>query len=93
MAFGIASANRDEKVYDDPHRFRLDRPQPKGHMGFGGGPHVCPGAALARLEGRVLVELLVERVSKLELPESYRREKVQVFWANGPSALPVQMSA
>ena len=93
VAFGIASANRDEKVYDDPHSFRLDRPQPKGHIGFGGGPHVCPGAALARMEGRVLVELLVERVEKLSLPESYQRQKVAVFWANGPSELPAQMSA
>ena len=93
VAFGIASANRDERVYDDPHSFRLDRHQPKGHVGFGGGPHVCPGAALARMEGRVLVELLVVRVESLSLPESYQREKVDVFWANGPRSLPAQLSA
>ncbi|MFP8876922.1 MAG: cytochrome P450 [Myxococcota bacterium] len=93
VAFGIASANRDERVYDDPHSFRLDRRQPKGHVGFGGGPHVCPGAALARMEGRVLVELLVARVESLSLPESYQREKVDVFWANGPRSLPAQLSA
>ena len=93
VAFGIASANRDERVYDDPHGFRLDRHPPKGHVGFGGGPHVCPGAALARMEGRVLVELLVARVESLSLPESYQREKVDVFWANGPRSLPAQLSA
>ena len=52
VGFGLASANRDERTYDDPDEFRLDRPSAKDHLAFGGGPHVCPGASLARLEGR-----------------------------------------
>jgi cytochrome P450 len=88
VAFGIASANRDERFYDDPHRFRLDREQPKAHVAFGGGPHVCPGAVLARLEGRVFLERLVARVAKIELDEGYRFSKAPVFWANGPDRLP-----
>jgi cytochrome P450 len=88
VAFGVASANRDETLYEDPDRFRLDRPQPKGHFAFGGGPHVCPGAALARLEGRVLLDLLAERVDRIDLPKAFERVKVPVFWANGPDALP-----
>ena len=61
--FGVASANRDESIYEAPEEFRLDRPKPKGHAAFGGGPHVCPGASLARLEGRVVLEVAVERLS------------------------------
>ena len=91
VAFGIASANRDAGCFDTPDAFRLDRPQPRSHLSFGGGPHVCPGAALARLEGRVLMELLLERVSSLRVPPEFERERVPVFWANGPAALPVEL--
>jgi cytochrome P450 len=62
VAVAISSANRDEALHDAPDEFRLDRPDPKDHLGFGGGPHVCPGATLARLEGVVAVETLLERV-------------------------------
>ena len=93
VAFGLASANRDEAHYDDPHRFRLDRSQPKAHVAFGGGPHVCPGAALARLEGRIFVERLVARVARLELADDHRWQKVPVFWANGPQQLPCTLTA
>jgi hypothetical protein len=92
VAFGIASANRDERCYDEPDRFRLDRRDPKAHVAFGGGPHVCPGAALARLEGRVLLDLLAERVSEIRLPKGFRRQKVPVFWAEGPVALPAELA-
>ncbi|HEX3564312.1 MAG TPA: cytochrome P450 [Acidimicrobiales bacterium] len=66
VEMGIASANRDDAVFDDPETFRLDRPQPRGHLTFGAGPHVCPGASLARLEGLTAVEVLMERVSHME---------------------------
>ncbi len=91
VAFGIASANRDERCYEDPDVFRLDRREPKNHVGFGGGPHVCPGAALARLEARVLLESLAERVAEIRLPAGFLREKVPVFWAEGPVALPAEL--
>ena len=90
--FGVASANRDEDVYDDPDVFRLDRAKPKAHASFGGGPHVCPGASLARLEGRVLLEVAAERLARIELPEGFVREKVPVFWANGPASLPALLT-
>jgi cytochrome P450 len=93
VAFGIASANRDEAHFQDPESFRLDRPDPRGHLAFGGGPHVCPGASLARLEARVAMEVLCERVSVMELEPGYRFEKVPVFWAYGPVALPVRLRA
>ncbi|MCD9623708.1 cytochrome P450 [Rhabdothermincola salaria] len=66
VEMGIASANRDEAVYDDPDAFRLDRPEPRRHLAFGAGPHVCPGAALARLEGTVSVQVLLDRCRSLD---------------------------
>jgi cytochrome P450 len=93
VAFGLASANRDERFYGAPDEFRLDRPNPKAHVAFGGGPHVCPGSALARLEGRVLLEVLLERVSELRVEPGFERQKVAPFWANGPTALPLAVVA
>ena len=66
VEMGIASANRDESVYADPDSFRLDRPQPRNHLAFGAGPHVCPGATLARMEGTFAVEELLNRVARME---------------------------
>ncbi len=93
VAFGLASANRDEAMYDDPDAFRLDRPSARDHLAFGGGPHVCPGASLARLEGRIALEVFLERVAEARLDDGYAREPVPVFWANGPRALPVTLTA
>ena len=62
IAFGVASANRDESKYEDPHNFRLDRTNWREHFAFGGGPHICPGASLARLEARVALETFLDRV-------------------------------
>jgi cytochrome P450 len=91
VAFGIASANRDETVFDDPHSFRLDRPDPRNHLGFGGGPHVCPGATLARLEARVAVSVFLDRVAAARLAPDQGYEKVPVFWARGPRELRVEL--
>ena len=87
VAFGLLSANRDESVFDDPHAFRLDRPDPRAHVAFGGGPHVCPGASLARLEARVALSVLLDRVATIrpECPGTY--DEVPVAWAHGPRAL------
>lgn len=91
VAFGVASANRDERHFADPDEFRLDRPDPRGHFAFGGGPHVCPGSALARLEARVAVEVLLDRVSRMTPAPDFGFEKVPVFWAYGPARLSVSL--
>ena len=62
VAFGLASANRDDRIYDAPDEFRLERPSARDHLAFGGGPHVCPGASLARLEGRVALDVFLRRI-------------------------------
>jgi hypothetical protein len=93
VGFGLASANRDARTYDGPDEFRLDRPSAKDHLAFGGGPHVCPGASLARLEGRVALDVFLDRVDHANVHDGYRREPVPVFWANGPRRLPVNLTA
>jgi cytochrome P450 len=65
VEMGIASANRDDLVYEDGQAFSLQRPDPRRHLAFGAGSHVCPGAALARREGELAVRVLLERVSQV----------------------------
>jgi cytochrome P450 len=91
VAFGIASANRDETVFESPDSFRLDRDDPRGHLGFGGGPHVCPGSALARLEARIAVNVFLDRVAAVRTVEGTRYENVPVFWAHGPREMLVEL--
>lgn len=62
----LASANRDERKFDDPDTLRLDR-QPNDHVAFGAGIHSCMGARLARLETRLALEGLVMRLPRLTL--------------------------
>jgi cytochrome P450 len=59
------SGNRDDRVFTDPFRFDVGR-SPNPHLGFGWGAHFCLGASLARLEIRVTLELLMERVKQVE---------------------------
>jgi cytochrome P450 len=93
VVLSIASANRDDTVYVAPDAFVIDRAAAPVHTSFGGGAHFCPGAPLARLEARVALEEFVARVASAVLEPGYRRSKVPVFWANGPSRLPVTVTA
>lgn len=93
VVFGIASANRDEALFADSDRFVLDRANVRDHLAFGGGPHVCPGASLARLEARVALEVFLDRVAEARFAPDYTWTKTPVFWANGPSELPVELTA
>jgi cytochrome P450 len=62
-----ASANRDESVFGpDADQFRIDR-HPNPHLSFGFGPHFCLGAALARIEARVVLGELLDRFSSVEV--------------------------
>jgi cytochrome P450 len=56
-----ASANRDEEVFPNAEEFQLDRPNMKDSLAFGRGPHMCLGAALARLELTIALEELLAR--------------------------------
>jgi cytochrome P450 len=92
VAFGLGSANRDASQFDDADSFRLDRSEARSHLSFGGGPHVCPGAALARLEARVALEVFLNRVGTATLTDS-AFDRVDVFWAHGPATLLAEISA
>lgn len=61
IAMVYASANRDNAVFENAETFQLDRPNMKDSLAFGRGPHVCPGAGLARLQLSVALETLLAR--------------------------------
>jgi len=62
-----AAANRDEAVFENAEAFDVRRPNAKDHLAFGMGIHFCPGAALAREETRIGVELMLDRLDGLRL--------------------------
>lgn len=84
----LGSANRDEERWSDPDRFDVFR-APRPHIGFGHGTHVCLGMHLARIEMRVALELLFDRLPDLRLdPEAGDPHiRGQVF--RSPTSLPV----
>jgi cytochrome P450 len=91
IVYAVASANRDEAVFPDSELFRLDRENGRDHLAFGDGPHVCPGQAIARLEARVVLEVFLARVARVEPEPGWQQRKVPIFWANGPIDLPVRV--
>ena len=64
----LASANRDEAVFDAPEAFDITQKR-ASHVAFGGGPHICIGAPLARMEARRVFEKLFARYPDMRLPE------------------------
>jgi cytochrome P450 len=83
----LAAANRDPAMFPDPDRLDLARPNAHRHVAFGGGPHFCLGASLARLEGEIAIGTLVRRWPTLELAgEPVRRG---TFTLRGLDHLPV----
>ncbi|HEY2304127.1 MAG TPA: cytochrome P450 [Acidimicrobiales bacterium] len=92
IIYAVASANRDEDVFDDPEDFRLERANGRDHLAFGDGPHICPGQAIARLEARVTLEVFVERVATAATRPGWTYRKVPIFWANGPIDLDVRLT-
>jgi cytochrome P450 len=94
VVMGIASANRDDSVFEEPERFRLDRPNGAAHLSFGAGGHLCLGNTLARMEGRVAVEELHACFppGRLRLAPGFRYELVPHFLEYGPAHLEVEAS-
>jgi cytochrome P450 len=65
------AANRDPRRFECPHEFRVDRPNAESHMAFGRGAHSCPGGPLARAEGRVSLERILDRMRGIHLSEEH----------------------
>ena len=66
----LSAANRDPAVFPDADRFDVGR-RPNEHLAFGGGPHFCLGAHLAKLEGQIAIGRLVQRFDELELAPGF----------------------
>ena len=63
------AANRDPSRFEEPHEFRLDRKNVREHIAFSRGIHSCPGAPLARVEGRVSLERILDRLADIAIDE------------------------
>ena len=88
----MGSANRDPAQYSDPDVFDIHRASGVGHLSFGLGTHFCLGAALARLQARIALEAVIERLPGLRL-ESDEVETHGSFLVRGPRALPLKFDA
>ena len=84
------SANRDERVFEQPEEVRLDR-DPELSLLYGKGIHVCPGAPLARLELRVVLEELFRHADRVELDPT-RPPQMDVYPQNGFASLYVALA-
>jgi cytochrome P450 len=89
VAMYYTSANRDEDVFDDPHRFDIRR-DPNPHLSFGIAEHFCLGVHLARLEGRVFFEELLSTFPEIELTGPPVRVRSNLN--NALKTLPVRLS-
>src|SRR5262249_22979256 len=86
------SGNRDDEVFENPDVFDIRRANARRHQSFGfGGPHYCLGAALARLEARVLLEEIVTRMGDLE-PNGETRRMVTTGFFNSFTVYPVKFT-
>ena len=89
VAMIYTSANRDDAVFADPHRFDIHR-SPNPHLSFGIAEHFCLGVHLARLEGRVFFEELLATFSSIELTGESRRQRSNLN--NALKSLPVRLT-
>jgi cytochrome P450 len=91
----IVAANRDPEKFPNPELFDLGR-DTGGHLGFGFGIHSCLGSWLARLEARIIFELIAQTVSKIELYPDAARAVVPFtggsMSASGPRLLTLRLS-
>jgi cytochrome P450 len=85
----LAGANRDPKVFPDPHRFDIERENAGKHLSFSGGRHFCLGAALARAEGEVGLRTFFERFPDARPAGKGSRRETRVL--RGWSSLPITL--
>lgn len=85
----LAAANRDEARYPKPDDYDILRTDPKPHISFGHGPHACLGTHLARLEMRVALNLLLDRLPNLRLDPDGDDPHIRGQVFRSPTSLPV----
>ena len=87
----VGSANRDELKFTDPDSFVIDR-HPNPHMAFGFGIHFCLGAPLARLEGKIAIGTIVERLEQIQTVQDFQLTSIQSPFVYGVEQFPVTYS-
>lgn len=87
LSFG--AANRDPAAFDDPDEYRADR-NPRMHVAFGYGPHMCLGAPLARMEAQAILRQLVTRVARITPAGPTRWSSHSSL--RGPTRLPIRLT-
>jgi cytochrome P450 len=86
----IGAANRDPQQFADPNRFDITR-DPNAHLAFGHGVHFCLGAPLARLEAKIALGHLLERLQSFELASEEPWPPRKGLHVLGPSSLPIRI--
>ncbi|MEM0953605.1 MAG: cytochrome P450 [Pseudomonadota bacterium] len=89
VAMWYASGNRDERVFEQPDDFIIDRPNVRKHVSFGYGIHRCMGSHLAELQLRILWEEMLERFERVEVVGEPRR--AHSVFVRGYTSLPVRL--
>jgi cytochrome P450 len=84
----MGAANHDEKVWDHPDEFDIFRP-PKQHLAFAWGPHMCLGLHLARMETRVALTRVLDRLPNLRFDPDAETPYITGMTFRAPNALPV----
>jgi cytochrome P450 len=94
------AANRDPAHFECPADLRVDRPNARQNVAFARGVHSCPGGPLARIEGRVTIQRILERIKDIRLDESHhgppgnrRFDYVPLWILRGLSALHLDYGA
>ena len=86
----VTSANRDERIFEQPDRFLPGRNKGNQHLTFGHGIHFCLGSQLARMEARLGLEALASRISAIRL-RSPEVQWIPGYTMHGPAVLPVEL--
>jgi cytochrome P450 len=88
VALMIGAANRDERKYAEPDRYDMFRSQ-RQHVGFGFGVHVCLGMHLARMESRIAINTLFDRLGPFTLDPEAQPPHIEGLAFRSPLSLPV----
>lgn len=91
IMLSFASANRDEEVFPEPHRFDIRRANARKQLTFGNGVHFCLGAPLARLEMKIVFEAFARRFPKMRLVQPDTAQHLHTFVFRAPDALRVTL--
>ncbi|HUE07197.1 MAG TPA: cytochrome P450 [Acidimicrobiales bacterium] len=92
VALMIGAANRDERKYAEPDRYDMFRSQ-RQHVGFGFGVHVCLGMHLARMESRIAINTLLDRLGPFALDTEAEAPWIEGMAFRSPLSLPVVFDA